>query len=129
MVSLLWQATAAGNAIRMEMKKTVRVGERKKVLQYIKAKHGIWKLHCASQFAGSREPDMAIDTTGYDSTLVPLDFQRAGQIVDDDILRVLVKPMRKGVNVTVLVRLGWRFGMHRLLVVTRRVKGNDSALF
>jgi metacaspase-1 len=42
--------------------------------------------------------------TGYDSTLVPLDFQRAGQIVDDDILRTLVKPMRKGVNVTVLVR-------------------------
>lgn len=41
---------------------------------------------------------------GYDSTLVPLDFQRAGQIVDDDILRTLVKPMRKGVTVTVLVR-------------------------
>lgn len=41
---------------------------------------------------------------GYDSTLIPVDFKKAGQIIDDDILRMLVKPMKKGVTVTVLVR-------------------------
>jgi hypothetical protein len=35
--------------------------------------------------------------------LIPVDFKRAGQIVDDDILKMLVKPMRAGVNVTVLM--------------------------
>lgn len=40
---------------------------------------------------------------GYDSTLIPEDFQRNGQILDDDILLMLVKPMRKGVICTVLM--------------------------
>lgn len=32
-----------------------------------------------------------------------MDFQKAGQIIDDDLLKILVKPMRAGVNVTVLM--------------------------
>lgn len=44
------------------------------------------------------------EESGYDSTLIPLDFKSAGQIIDDDILKILVKPMKAGVNVTVLVR-------------------------
>ena len=31
------------------------------------------------------------------------DYQKAGQIIDDDILKMLVKPMRAGVTVTVLM--------------------------
>jgi metacaspase-1 len=82
---------------------------------------------------GGRVRDVSGDEDdGYDSTLIPLDFQRAGQILDDDgarlslefvvpissnslfshrygfshpstVLRMLVKPMRKGVTVTVLM--------------------------
>ena len=40
---------------------------------------------------------------GYDETLIPVDFVNKGQIVDDDIFMHLVRPMRRGVNVTVLV--------------------------
>eukprot|EP00525_Craspedostauros_australis_P002495 CAMPEP_0198134924 /NCGR_PEP_ID=MMETSP1442-20131203/60321_1 /TAXON_ID= /ORGANISM="Craspedostauros australis, Strain CCMP3328" /LENGTH=401 /DNA_ID=CAMNT_0043796081 /DNA_START=349 /DNA_END=1553 /DNA_ORIENTATION=- len=40
---------------------------------------------------------------GYDETLIPVDFKSAGQIIDDDILKMLVMPMPAGVNVTVLM--------------------------
>ncbi len=40
---------------------------------------------------------------GYDETLIPVDFQRSGQIRDDDLLRYLVKPMREGVLMTCLM--------------------------
>ena len=41
---------------------------------------------------------------GYDETLVPLDYQSAGQIRDDDLFNTLVGPMRKGVTLTVRTR-------------------------
>lgn len=40
---------------------------------------------------------------GYDETLIPVDFQQMGQIRDDDILRILVKPMPAGCNMTCLM--------------------------
>lgn len=40
---------------------------------------------------------------GYDETLIPVDFQRAGQIKDDYLLKYLVKPMKQGVLVTCLM--------------------------
>lgn len=42
---------------------------------------------------------------GYDETLIPVDFKSAGQIVDDEVFRVLVAQMPKDVHVTVLVRV------------------------
>jgi len=53
---------------------------------------------------GGRVRDTSGDEDdGYDETLIPVDFQRAGQIVDDDILKILVKPIKAGVYVTVLM--------------------------
>jgi hypothetical protein len=53
---------------------------------------------------GGRVRDLSGDEEdGYDETLIPVDFKRAGQIIDDDILKDLVKPMRQGVHVTVLM--------------------------
>jgi Caspase domain len=40
---------------------------------------------------------------GYDETLIPVDFQQHGQIRDDDLLRILVKPMKEGVTMTCLM--------------------------
>eukprot|EP00804_Cyclotella_cryptica_P009679 CCRYP_011225-RC/>CCRYP_011225-RC protein AED:0.14 eAED:0.14 QI:0/0.5/0.33/1/0.5/0.33/3/368/449 len=40
---------------------------------------------------------------GYDETLIPVDYQKAGQIRDDDLLKVLVHPMRAGVTMTCLM--------------------------
>jgi hypothetical protein len=40
---------------------------------------------------------------GFDETLIPVDFKTEGQIVDDDILEILVKPLKAGVNTTVLI--------------------------
>uniref|UniRef100_A0A7S3LF01 Peptidase C14 caspase domain-containing protein n=2 Tax=Amphora coffeiformis TaxID=265554 RepID=A0A7S3LF01_9STRA len=53
---------------------------------------------------GGRVRDTSGDEEdGYDETLIPVDFRSAGQIVDDNILDMLVKPMRAGVTVTVLM--------------------------
>jgi len=53
---------------------------------------------------GGRVRDVSGDEEdGYDSTLIPVDFKRSGQIIDDDILKMLVKPMRQGVSCTILV--------------------------
>ena len=40
---------------------------------------------------------------GYDETLIPVDFQRVGQIRDDDILKNLVRPLAAGVTMTCLM--------------------------
>lgn len=40
---------------------------------------------------------------GYDETLIPVDFKSSGQILDDDVFATLVKPMKRDVNVTVLM--------------------------
>jgi hypothetical protein len=54
---------------------------------------------------GGREVDRDGDEDdGYDETLIPVDFQKAGQIIDDEVFNVLVKKMPKDVHVTVLVR-------------------------
>jgi hypothetical protein len=53
---------------------------------------------------GGRVRDYSGDEDdGYDETLIPVDFQSAGQIIDDDISKILVKPMRAGVHVTALM--------------------------
>ena len=53
---------------------------------------------------GSRVRDQDGDEDdGFDETLVPVDFQRNGQIRDDDIFKVLVKPLRSGVTMTCLM--------------------------
>jgi len=53
-----------------------------------------------SGHGGKVRDDNGDEADGYDETLVPLDFQEAGQIRDDDLLKTLVIPMRKGVFVT-----------------------------
>jgi len=40
------------------------------------------------------------EADGYDETLVPVDFQGAGQIRDDDIFKVLIGPMPRNVTMT-----------------------------
>eukprot|EP00581_Thalassiosira_minuscula_P001705 CAMPEP_0183740120 /NCGR_PEP_ID=MMETSP0737-20130205/58786_1 /TAXON_ID=385413 /ORGANISM="Thalassiosira miniscula, Strain CCMP1093" /LENGTH=315 /DNA_ID=CAMNT_0025975105 /DNA_START=147 /DNA_END=1094 /DNA_ORIENTATION=+ len=53
---------------------------------------------------GGRLPDQDGDEEdGYDETLCPIDFNTAGQIRDDDLLKHLVKPMREGVLMTCLM--------------------------
>lgn len=53
---------------------------------------------------GGRVRDTSGDEAdGYDETLIPLDFKRAGQILDDDLYKRLVLRMSKGVTVVVLM--------------------------
>jgi len=53
---------------------------------------------------GGRVRDTSGDEDdGYDETLIPVDFQRSGQITDDELFRDFVKPMPKGVLVTSLM--------------------------
>jgi len=58
-------------------------------------------VYCHFSGHGSRVVDTNGDEDdGYDETLIPVDFYRAGQIVDDDLLKLFVKPMAKGVLMT-----------------------------
>jgi len=53
---------------------------------------------------GGRIPDDNGDEDdGYDETLIPVDVEQVGQIRDDDILKVLVRPMPGGVTMTCLM--------------------------
>jgi len=56
-----------------------------------------------SGHGGRVEDQDGDEDDGYDETLIPVDFQSAGQIRDDDLLKYLVKPMREGVLVTCLM--------------------------
>jgi hypothetical protein len=49
---------------------------------------------------GKLRDDGNDEEDGYDETLIPVDYASAGQIRDDDLLRNLVIPMKKGVFVT-----------------------------
>jgi metacaspase-1 len=51
----------------------------------------------------SPHEDMLRCSAPYNQTLIPVDFQKAGQIVDDDLYKHLVKSMPAGVTVTVLM--------------------------
>jgi hypothetical protein len=53
---------------------------------------------------GGRVVDTSGDEDdGYDETLIPVDFERAGQITDDELFNNLVKPLPKGVLMTSLM--------------------------
>lgn len=56
-----------------------------------------------SGHGGRLEDQDGDEEDGYDETLIPVDFQSAGQIRDDDLLKYLVKPMKEGVLVTCLM--------------------------
>ncbi|KAH9272101.1 hypothetical protein BASA83_005690 [Batrachochytrium salamandrivorans] len=52
---------------------------------------------------GSRVEDSNGDESdGYDSTVCPIDFQQAGEIVDDEMNFILVQPLPPGVRLTAL---------------------------
>jgi len=72
-----------------------------RIVQYSKAGDVVF-IHYSGH--GGRVVDTSGDEAdGYDETLIPVDFQRAGQIVDDDLYKHLVKRMPAGVHVTVLM--------------------------
>jgi len=53
---------------------------------------------------GGRIPDESGDEDdGYDETLIPVDFKESGHIVDDEVFNILVKPMKRDVQVTLLM--------------------------
>lgn len=61
-------------------------------------------VFCHYSGHGGRLPDDNGDEEdGYDETLIPVDFQRNGQIRDDELLKILVHPMPAGVTMTCLM--------------------------
>lgn len=42
------------------------------------------------------------EASGYDQTVIPVDFERAGQIIDDDVHGILCKNLPKGVRLTAI---------------------------
>lgn len=56
-----------------------------------------------SGHGGRLVDDDGDEADGYDETLCPIDYEHAGQIRDDDLLKHLVKPMKQGVLMTCLM--------------------------
>lgn len=55
-------------------------------------------LHYSGHGCNIRDDDLGEEADGYDEALVPVDYQTAGLIRDDDLYDVVVKPMRDGVH-------------------------------
>lgn len=53
-----------------------------------------------SGHGGKVRDDDGDEKDGYDETLIPVDYQKAGQLRDDDIFSTLIGPMPKGVVMT-----------------------------
>jgi metacaspase-1 len=56
-----------------------------------------------SGHGGKLRDDDGDEKDGYDETLVPLDYQSASQIRDDDVFATLIGPMPRGVVVTCIM--------------------------
>ena len=56
-----------------------------------------------SGHGGQLPDDNGDEKDGYDETMVPLDYQTAGQIRDDDLLKALVLPLPEGVLMTAVM--------------------------
>lgn len=56
-----------------------------------------------SGHGGRLADDNGDEEDGYDETLIPVDFEKRGQIRDDELLKLLVHPMREGVTMTALM--------------------------
>ncbi len=96
-------------------------------------------VFCHYSGHGGRLPDDNGDEDdGYDETLIPLDFQKSGQIRDDDLLKILVHPMPANVTMTCLMDcchsgtvldLPYRFvgdGDHEEMEINERVNFTDA---
>lgn len=72
-----------------------------RVVQYSNAGDVVF-IHYSGH--GGNVPDTSGDEEdGYDETLIPVDFQSAGQIIDDELYERLVTKMPAGVTVVVLM--------------------------
>lgn len=58
-------------------------------------------LHYSGHGSKVRNQD-GTEASGYDQTLVPVDFESAGQILDDDVHDVLCRKLPKGVRLTAI---------------------------
>mmetsp|Transcript_41807 Transcript_41807/g.75910 ORF Transcript_41807/g.75910 Transcript_41807/m.75910 type:complete len:458 (-) Transcript_41807:404-1777(-) len=56
-------------------------------------------FHFSGHGAQQRDPE-GIEEDGMNETILPVDFQRAGMITDDEISDIIVRPMPEGVRVT-----------------------------
>jgi hypothetical protein len=55
-----------------------------------------------SGHGGQLEDSTGDEEDGYDETIMPLDFQKNGQIIDDDLHNILVEPLKAGVRLTLI---------------------------
>ncbi len=56
-----------------------------------------------SGHGGTAKDETGDEASGYDQTLIPVDYETAGQIVDDDINARLVQKLPKGVRLTAII--------------------------
>ncbi|KAL8431928.1 hypothetical protein Efla_002765 [Eimeria flavescens] len=53
---------------------------------------------------GARRPDPSgIESDGFDEVILPVDFERAGEIVDDELHEYLVQPLQSGCRLTAVM--------------------------
>jgi hypothetical protein len=58
--------------------------------------------HYSGHGAKIKDDDFGEEEDGYDETLVPVDYNSAGMVRDDDIYDILVKPLPDGVHMVCL---------------------------
>lgn len=85
---------------KMPTKKNIETGFR---LLTSRSKPGDVVFVMYSGHGGQQADEDGDEEDGFDETLIPVDFDKSGHIIDDDILKILVKPMRHDVHCTVIM--------------------------
>lgn len=61
-------------------------------------------LFCHYSGHGAKiEDDNGDEADGFDETLVPIDYEKAGMIRDDDLFDILIRPLQEGVSLFCLM--------------------------
>jgi hypothetical protein len=55
-----------------------------------------------SGHGGQQQDTSGDEADGYDETILPCDYTKAGQIVDDDLHEILVKPLKRGIKLVAI---------------------------
>jgi hypothetical protein len=62
----------------------------------------IRRLQIPDHFLGHGGASAALDDSGQDEAIYPIDFRQEGHIIDDEMHRIMVRPLISGVRLTVI---------------------------
>jgi metacaspase-1 len=82
-----------------------------------------------SGHGGQQKDENGDEVDGFDETILPLDFEQEGVILDDEINEIIVRPLPRGVKLHAIVDACHSGTVLDLPFVCRMTASVDSTLF